>query len=128
MRALTRSKARGHEVGENRFLLVEDRELEQARSESPPRGALHLAEPPGSAPAPPPVRATKPDEGDDGEQGREDEAEENEHEEAHLSRARRTPAPSKSSASFRRDRSMCGISRSRITLCPTRPSARRRSR
>ena len=52
----THDKARGYEVGENRFLLVEDRELEQARRESLPPGALLLAEPPGSAPAPSPVR------------------------------------------------------------------------
>ena len=77
-------KARGYEVGENQFLLVEDRELEQARSESRPPGGLRLAEPPGSAPAPPPVRAAEPDEGDDEEQGREEDAEENEQEEAHL--------------------------------------------
>jgi hypothetical protein len=38
-------KARGYEVGENQFLLVEDRELEQARSERPLPGAVPLAEP-----------------------------------------------------------------------------------
>jgi DNA end-binding protein Ku len=76
-------KARGYEVGENRFLLVEDRELKQARSESQRPGALRLAEPPGSAPAPPPVRAD-PGEGVDEDQGGEEDAEENEQEEAHL--------------------------------------------
>ena len=44
-------KARGYEVGESRFLLVEDRELEQARSERPRPGAVQLAEPPRPAPA-----------------------------------------------------------------------------
>jgi DNA end-binding protein Ku len=77
-------KARGYEVGENRFLLVEDRELEQARSESPPPGALQLSEPAGSEPGPPPVRAAKPDEGDDEEQSREEDAKDEEQQEAHL--------------------------------------------
>jgi DNA end-binding protein Ku len=40
------NKARGYEVGENEFLLVEDRDLERARSERPPPGAAELAEPP----------------------------------------------------------------------------------
>ena len=40
------NKARGYEVGENEFLLVEDRDLERARSERPPPGAVELAEPP----------------------------------------------------------------------------------
>jgi DNA end-binding protein Ku len=53
-------KARGYEVGENRFLLVEDRELEQARSERPPPGAVQLTQPPRPAPAPP--RAAEPEE------------------------------------------------------------------
>jgi Ku protein len=42
-------KARGYEVDENRFLLIEDREIEQARSERPPPGAVRLAEPPRPA-------------------------------------------------------------------------------
>jgi DNA end-binding protein Ku len=70
----------------SRFLLVEDRELEQARSESQRPGALRLAGPPGSAPAPAPVRAAEPDEGEDEDQGREEDAEENDQEEAHLVR------------------------------------------
>ena len=40
------NKARGYEVGENQFLLVEDRDLERARSERPPPGAVEFAEPP----------------------------------------------------------------------------------
>jgi DNA end-binding protein Ku len=40
------NKARGYEVGENEFLLVEDRDLERARSERPPVGAVELGEPP----------------------------------------------------------------------------------
>jgi DNA end-binding protein Ku len=39
-------KARGYEVGENEFLLVEDRDIERARSERPPPGAVEIAEPP----------------------------------------------------------------------------------
>src|SRR3954452_3969401 len=40
------NKARGYEVGENEFLLVEDRALERARSARPPPGAVELVEPP----------------------------------------------------------------------------------
>ena len=40
------NKARGYEVGENQFLLVEDRDLERARSERQPPGVVELAEPP----------------------------------------------------------------------------------
>ena len=47
----TQDKARGYEVGDKRFLLVEDREIEQARSERPRPGAVQLAEPPRPAPA-----------------------------------------------------------------------------
>jgi hypothetical protein len=47
----THDKARGYETGENRFLVVEDRELEQARSDRPPPGAVQLAEPLRPAPA-----------------------------------------------------------------------------
>jgi Ku protein len=77
----TQDKARGYEVGENRFLLVEDRELDQARSERPPPGTVQLAEPPRPAPAA--VRSAAPDENDEAEeeQGREDDAEEEEQEE-----------------------------------------------
>jgi non-homologous end joining protein Ku len=39
-------KARGYEIAENEFLLVEDRDLAQARSERPPPGSIPLAEPP----------------------------------------------------------------------------------
>jgi Ku protein len=79
----THDKARGYEVGENRFLLVEDRELEQARSERPPPGTVQLAEPPRPAPGPSAVRAAEPEENDeaDEEQGREGDAEEEEQEE-----------------------------------------------
>jgi DNA end-binding protein Ku len=40
------NKARGYEVGKNEFLLVEDRDLERARSERLPPGVVELAEPP----------------------------------------------------------------------------------
>jgi DNA end-binding protein Ku len=78
----THDKARGYEVGEDRFLLAEDRELEQARSERPPPGAVQLAEPP--RPAPGAVRAAEPyDDGEAGqEQDREAHGEEDEQEEA----------------------------------------------
>src|SRR4051812_25804004 len=39
-------KARGYEVGENEFLLVGDRDLEQARRERPAPGEVELAAPP----------------------------------------------------------------------------------
>jgi hypothetical protein len=75
----THDKARGYEVGENRFLLVEDRELDQARSERPPPGTVQLAEPPRPAPGLA-VRAAEPEENDEAEeeQGREEDAEEEE--------------------------------------------------
>jgi hypothetical protein len=43
-------KARGYELGENEFLLVEDRDLERARSERPAPGAPELAAPRGESP------------------------------------------------------------------------------
>jgi DNA end-binding protein Ku len=76
----THDRARGYEVGEDRFLLVEDRELDQARSERPPPGAVQLAEPPRSAPSA--VRAADPEEDEaEGEPDREADAEEEEQEE-----------------------------------------------
>jgi DNA end-binding protein Ku len=39
------NKARGYEIGENQFLLVEDRDIERARSERPPPGATTIFEP-----------------------------------------------------------------------------------
>jgi DNA end-binding protein Ku len=42
----TSNKARGYEVGENEFLLVEDRDVERARSARPLPGAVELPEPP----------------------------------------------------------------------------------
>ena len=50
------NKARGYEVGENEFLLVEDRDLERARRERPPPGAVPLVEAP-SRESPPTVPA-----------------------------------------------------------------------
>jgi DNA end-binding protein Ku len=78
----THDKARGYEVGDNRFLLVEDRELDQARSERPPPGTVQLAEPPRPAPGLSAVRAAEPEENDEAEeeQGREEDAEEEEQE------------------------------------------------
>jgi DNA end-binding protein Ku len=40
------NKARGYEIGEDKFLLVEDRDLERARSAHPPPGEVELVEPP----------------------------------------------------------------------------------
>lgn len=40
------NKARGYQVGENEFLLVEDRDLEQARSERPLPGAVEINDAP----------------------------------------------------------------------------------
>ncbi|WP_024513416.1 Ku protein [Bradyrhizobium sp. ARR65] len=40
------NKARGYQVGANEFLLVEDRDLEQARNQRPPPGNAQLDEPP----------------------------------------------------------------------------------
>src|SRR4051795_13156475 len=40
------NKARGYEVGESEFLLVEDSDLEHARSERPPPGAVEINEAP----------------------------------------------------------------------------------
>jgi DNA end-binding protein Ku len=40
------NNARGYDVGENEFLLVEDRDLERARSERPPPGAVPIIEAP----------------------------------------------------------------------------------
>ena len=39
------NKARGYDVGENEFLLVEDRDIERARNERPAPGAVEIAEP-----------------------------------------------------------------------------------
>src|SRR3954451_6758285 len=50
------NKARGYEVGDSEFLLVEDRDLERARSERPPPGAVALLEAP-SPDSPPTVPA-----------------------------------------------------------------------
>jgi DNA end-binding protein Ku len=40
------NKTRGYEVGENKFLLVEDRDIERARSERPPPGTVEVSGPP----------------------------------------------------------------------------------
>ena len=40
------NKGRGYEIGENEFLLVEDRDLARARRERPPTGMTEHAEPP----------------------------------------------------------------------------------
>jgi DNA end-binding protein Ku len=72
----SREKARGYEVDENRFLLIEDRELEQARRGRPRPGAVQLAEPPRPASA----AASEPAEDSEAEkeQDREDDGEKEE--------------------------------------------------
>ena len=50
------NKARGYAIGESEFLVVEDRDLDRARSARPPPGAVELAEPPRRA-SPPTVPA-----------------------------------------------------------------------
>jgi hypothetical protein len=98
----THDKARGYEVGENRFLLVEDRELDQARSERPPPGTVQLAEPPRPAPAPSAVCAADAEEDDESEeeQDREEDAEEEE------GRERGSPSPAPSEHPHHRDRAL----------------------
>jgi DNA end-binding protein Ku len=54
-------KARGYEVGENEFLLVEDRDLERARGDRPAPGEVELAAPPLRE-SPPTVPASLHDE------------------------------------------------------------------
>ena len=110
------NKARGYEVGENEFLLVEDRDLERARSERLPPGAVELAEPPPGA-SPPTVPAGL----------HEQDMEEN----AMIMRrqmrsfpVRKTRERSRSSAFFRRARSTPGISRSRTMSCRAKRSDR----
>ncbi|WP_065755768.1 Ku protein [Bradyrhizobium paxllaeri] len=102
--------ARGYEVGENEFLLVEDRDLEQARREHRGPGEVEVATPPRreSAPIVPAIPRGEPAEDaadyDDEEQ-----------ENRLLFKGRRTRARSKSSVSFPPGRSTRGISRSRTT-------------
>jgi DNA end-binding protein Ku len=63
------NKVRGYEVGENEFLLVEDRDLERARSERPPPGAVELAEPPRrESPPTVPGKLYQPEEGNTDEE------------------------------------------------------------
>jgi DNA end-binding protein Ku len=73
------NKARGYEVGENEFLLVEDRDLERARSERLPPGAVELGEPPRSE-SPPTVPGKLYEQ--DEEEGAADGDDESEEEEA----------------------------------------------
>ncbi|NOJ43350.1 non-homologous end joining protein Ku [Bradyrhizobium australiense] len=57
-------KARGYEVGENEFLLIEDRDLEEARRERRAPGEVELAKP-ARRESPPNVRASRHDEAAD---------------------------------------------------------------
>jgi DNA end-binding protein Ku len=66
------NKARGYELGENEFLLVEDRDIERARSERLPPGAVELAEPPrGSPPTVPAGHEQDKEEHDNGDEDEE---------------------------------------------------------
>jgi Ku protein len=61
-------KARGYETAANEFLLVEDRDIERARSERPPPGAVELATPSKSSRREsPPTAPTGPHEEQGGE-------------------------------------------------------------
>jgi DNA end-binding protein Ku len=71
------NQARGYEVGENEFLLVEDRDLERARSDRPPPGAVELAEPPRRA-SPPTVPGKLYEQDEEGAADGDDESEEEE--------------------------------------------------
>ncbi|ANW00220.1 Ku protein [Bradyrhizobium icense] len=70
-------KARGYEVGENEFLLVEDRDLEQARSQRRAPGEVELVTPPQRE-SPPTVPASVHDEIAKGALDYDDEEEEQE--------------------------------------------------
>lgn len=71
-------KARGYEVGENDFLLVEDRELAQARHQRRAPGEVALVAPPRRE-SPPTVPASRHEErADDGDADYDDEGEEEE--------------------------------------------------
>jgi DNA end-binding protein Ku len=122
----SREKARGYEVGENRFLLVENRELEHARRGRSRPGAVQLAEPPRPASAATP--ASEPDE--DGEAEEERDREDGGEKQGFadpVPRAQNTRR-SRWNTLFQPGRSTCGISRSRITLRRATLSVRRRSR
>jgi DNA end-binding protein Ku len=69
-------KARGYEVGENDFLLVEDRDLERARRERPAPGEVELAAPP--SPESPPTIPASPHDAAEGDADYEDEDDEQE--------------------------------------------------
>ena len=58
-------KARGYETASNEFLLVEDRDVERARNERPPPGAVEIAasSPLSSHDSPPPAPAGSDEEG-----------------------------------------------------------------
>ena len=69
-------KARGYEIGENEYLLVEDRDLERARRERPAPGELEVAAPPPRE-SPPAVPVSLRDEsGEEPAAGYDDEDEE----------------------------------------------------
>lgn len=70
------NKARGYEVGKNEFLLVEDRDLERARSERPMPGAVEINEEPRRES--PPTLAAGVDEQEDEERAADDDADEEE--------------------------------------------------
>ena len=108
----THDKARGYEVGEDRYLLVEDRELDQARSERPPPGTVQLAEPPrprlgAQSGRPSRKRTTRLKKNRAAK--RMPKRRSRKRTPFPSSRALRTPAPSRSSASFRRGRLIFGI-------------------
>jgi DNA end-binding protein Ku len=73
------NKARGYEVEENEFLLVEDQDLQRARSERPPPGAVPLIEAPHrESPPMVPAGLHEPDEQQVAEDAADEEGEEQE--------------------------------------------------
>jgi len=70
-------KARGYDIGDNEFLLVEDRDLAEARSERPPPGSIPLTEPLHRERSPTvPATVSEPTEDERGPEDDEDEDEE----------------------------------------------------
>jgi DNA end-binding protein Ku len=83
------NRARGYEIGENDFLLVEDRDLERARGERPPPGAVPLVEPPPRE-SPPTVPSGLHDQDEEGVAAHDDADEEDEEQEIAAPRPQNT--------------------------------------
>jgi DNA end-binding protein Ku len=88
----TSDKGRGYAVGENEFLLVEDRDLAEARSERPPPGSIPVAEP-SHRQSPPTVPATDSEPTEEERASADNEDEDEEPEEAPAPPVLRPPNP-----------------------------------